>query len=129
MGDTDNPKKCCISGCATAVPKELTTEALCVSHFLLAAESDCAAIRREKLPDEPDAARRIEIDDYVATSAMKLARLGTGSQRLSDETKKRILTTFHTLMILRENLDRDSDRFRPRRQNKKSDSPSELVAA
>jgi hypothetical protein len=129
MGDTNNPKKCCISGCATAVPQELMTEALCVSHFLLAAESDCAAIRREKLPDEPDAARRIEIDDYVAASAMKLARLGTGSQRLSDETKKRILTTFHTLMILRENLDRDSDRFRPRRQNKKSDSPSELVAA
>jgi len=95
----------------------------------LAAESDCAAIRREKLPDEPNAARRIEIDDYVAASAMKLARLGTGSQRLSDETKKRILTTFHTLMILRENLDRDSDRFWPRRQNKKSDSPSELVAA
>ena len=129
MGDTDNPKKCCISGCMTAVPLELKTEALCVSHFLLAAESDCAAIRREKLPDEPNAARRIEIDDYVAASAMKLARLGTGSQRLSDETKKRILTTFHTLMILRENLDRDSDRFRPRRQNKKSGSPPELVAA
>jgi hypothetical protein len=129
MGDTDNPKKCCISGCMTAVPQELKTEALCVSHFLSGAESSCAAIRRETLPDEPDAPRRIEIQDYVATSAMKLARLGTGSQRLSDETKKRILTTFHTLMILRENLDRDSDRFRPRRQNKKSDSPSELVAA
>ena len=129
MGDTNNPKKCCISGCMTAVPQELMAEVLCVTHFLLAAESECAAIRREELPDEPDARRRIEIQDYVATSAMKLARLGTGTQRLSDEMKKRILTTFHTLMILRENLDRDSDRFRPRRQLKKSGSPKELVAA
>jgi hypothetical protein len=129
MDDTDNPRKCCISGCVTAVPQELLTEALCVSHFLLAAESECAAIRRETLPDELDAPRRIEIQNYVATSAMKLARLGTGTQRLSDAAKRRILTTFHTLMILRENLDRDSDKFRPRRQIKKSGSPKELVAA
>jgi hypothetical protein len=43
--------------------------------------------------------------------------------------KKRILTTFHTLMILRENLDRDADRVRPRRPVVKSDAPTELVAA
>ena len=129
MGDSANPKKCRISGCMTAVPQELITEVLCVTHFLLAAESECAAIRREKLPDEPDAPRRIEIQDYIARSAMKLAHLGTGTQPLSDEMKKRILTTFHTLMILRENLNRDSDRFRPRRQHKKSGSPKELVGA
>jgi len=60
---------------------------------------------------------------------MKLARLGSGAVRLSDDVKKRILTTFHTLMILRENLDRDADRVRPRRPVVKSDAPTELVAA
>jgi hypothetical protein len=32
-------------------------------------------------------------------------------------------------MILRENLDRDSDRFQPRRQISKTSTSSELVAA
>ena len=34
-----------------------------------------------------------------------LALIGTGRVRLSDDVKKRVLTTFHTLMILHENLD------------------------
>jgi hypothetical protein len=50
--------------------------------------------------------RRTEIENYVTASAAKLACFATGRQRLSDEMKKRVLTTFHTLMILRENLDR-----------------------
>ena len=129
MSDMNNHQKCCIPGCGTAVPAELQSEKVCVSHFLLAAESACTAIRRETIPCETDAPRRIEIKDYVTSSALKLARLGTGTVRLSDETKKRILTTFLTLMILHENLDRDSGSFRPRRQVAKSGSPSELVAA
>jgi hypothetical protein len=47
---------------------------------------------------------------------MKLALIGTGSSRLSDEIKKRVLTTFLTLMILRENLDRPADPYLPRRR-------------
>ena len=129
MSEIDNHQKCCSPGCGTAVPTELETDARCVSHFLQAAENACTAIRRETIPGGPDDSRRIEIAQYVSSSAMKLARLGTGTVRLSDETKKRILTTFLTLMILRENLDRDSNCFRPRRQAAKSDTPSELVAA
>jgi hypothetical protein len=49
---------------------------------------------------------------------MKLAVIGTGSVRLSDEIKKRVLTTFLTLMILRENLDRPPNLYVPRRANK-----------
>src|SRR5215467_15995052 len=109
MSDIHNHEKCRMAGCGTAVPPDLETEKLCVSHFLSGAESACAAIRRETLPDDPNASRRIEIQDYVAASAMKLARLGTGTLRLSDETKKRILTTFHTLMILRYNENRDTE--------------------
>lgn len=47
----------------------------------------------------------------MAASATKLALIGTGSVRLSDEIKKRVLTTFLTLMILRENLDRSANPF------------------
>jgi hypothetical protein len=86
-------------------------------------------MRRETVLGGSEPLRRVEIQEYVATSALKLARVGTGTLRLSDETKKRILTTFLTLMILRENLDRDADRFRPRIQTTKSDTPSRLVAA
>jgi len=42
--------------------------------------------------------------------------VGTGSARLSDEIKKRVLTTFLTLMILRENLDRAAAHFTPRQR-------------
>jgi hypothetical protein len=52
----------------------------------------------------------------VAAAAMKLALLGTGGAKLSDDLKKRVLTTFLTLMILHENLvDRPANLYVPRR--------------
>jgi hypothetical protein len=128
MSDFAEDRKCCSPGCRTSVPAELETEVLCVPHFLLSAESTCTAIRKERMPSGPKSPRRTEIEEYVATSAMKLARLGTGTLRLSDETKKRILTTFLTLMILRENLDRDSKGFVPRRRVNPSETRLELAA-
>jgi hypothetical protein len=49
--------------------------------------------------------------DYIKTTAMKLSFVATGSARLTDDTKKRILTTFMTLMNLQENIERSSNRF------------------
>jgi hypothetical protein len=129
MNDTSNQQKCGIPGCGVAIPAELERDALCVSHFLLAAEAACTAIRREEIPGGADNPRRVQIQDYVSSAAMKLARLGTGKMRLSDETKKRILTAFLSLMIVRENLDRTSGVFQPRRQASKTEAPAELVAA
>ena len=129
MSEISNHKKCGMPGCGAEVPAELETESTCVSHYLLAAENVCTAIRRESIPGGPDVPRRTEIRNYVASSAMMLARLGAGTVRLSDETKKRILTTFLTLMIVRENLDRNEQSFRPRRQAAKAEAPTELVAA
>ncbi|HLJ24825.1 MAG TPA: hypothetical protein VKT71_12005 [Candidatus Acidoferrales bacterium] len=129
MSDTNISRKCCMPGCGTSVPEELETDTLCVSHFLSTAENACAAIRREAIPGGPDVPRRLEIENFVAASAIKLARIGTGSARLTDETKKRVLTTFLTLMILRENLERTSNCFQPRRAAAKVETPSELVAA
>jgi hypothetical protein len=62
-------------------------------------------MRRETARGESEDTRRAEIESYVSESAVKLALIGTGRVRLSDDIKKRVLTTFHTLMILHENLD------------------------
>jgi hypothetical protein len=102
----------------TEVPSELEKDGLCVVHFLLSAERACAEMRRETTLDGTNPTRRAEFETYVAESAVKLAVIGTGSVRLSDEIKKRVLTTFHTLMILRENLDRPANTFLPRRVNR-----------
>ena len=119
--------QCGIPGCGTLVPAELQTEGLCLPHFLLSAEKTCTEMRRETAAGNASVARRAEIESYVATSAVKLACIGTGSLRSSDEIKKRILTTFHMLMILRENLDRAVNPFLPRQR--KSGTELAMVAA
>jgi hypothetical protein len=58
--------------------------------------------------------RRREIDSYVKATAFKLSDVATSSTALTDELKKRVLTTFLTLMNLQESLERSSSRFRPR---------------
>ncbi len=119
----------CIIGCRAPVPAELVAESLCVLHFLLGAEKVCAEMRHETAKGGLCPDRRAEIEKYVATSAMKLACVSTGSQRLSDEMKKRVLTTFLTLMILRENLDRVPSQFVPRPRNPKSIEAPAAAAA
>jgi hypothetical protein len=114
--------QCCTPGCGTLVPAELEVEGFCVPHFLSSAEKACTEIRREAATGESSTARRAEFETYVAASAMKLALIGTGSARLSDEIKKRVLTTFHTLMILRENLDRPANPFLPRRRTTRTEA-------
>ena len=112
--------QCCTPGCGTLVPAELEIERFCVPHFLSSAEKTCTDIRRETAAGGPNAARRAEFESYVAASAVKLALIGTGSLRLSDEIKKRVLTTFLTLMILRENLDRPVNPFLPRQRTNRT---------
>jgi hypothetical protein len=119
----------CILGCRVPVPAELVTEGLCVVHFLLGAEKACAEMRHETASGRLCPERRAEIEKYVAMSAMKLACLATGSLRIPDETKMRILTTFLTLMILRENLDRVTSKFVPWLRNPLSIKTTAEVAA
>ena len=106
---------CCTPGCGTLVPTELEIEGFCVPHYLDYSEKACADIRREAATMESGSTRRAEFEGYVAAAATKLALVCTGSVRLSDEIKKRVLTTFLTLMILRENLDRPANPFLARR--------------
>jgi hypothetical protein len=96
--------------CQVPVPQELHTESLCVVHFILGIDHDCAELRREVAQGKTSAERQIEIASYVKGTAMKLTEVATSRLRLSDELKKRLLTTFLTLMNLKESLDRSANR-------------------
>jgi len=122
-------QRCCAPGCGTLVHAELEAEGFCVLHYLLSAEKACTDMRRETAAGGSDATRRAEIESYVSTSAIKLALIGTGSVRLSDEIKKRVLTTFHTLMLLRENLDRTPNPNFPLRRTSSAEVSEVSTAA
>ena len=106
-------QRSCIFHCQAPVPLELEADGLCVLHFILSMEQACAEMRRETAASRASAARQAEIANYIGASALRLAQLATGGLRLSDELKKRVLTTFLTLMNLRENLDRAASRGAP----------------
>jgi hypothetical protein len=125
-----NPShQCCTPGCGTLVPAELEIEGFCVPHFLASAEKACGEMRREAAMGVSTATRRAEFETYAAASAVKLALIGTGTVRLSDELKKRVLTTFLTLMILRENLDRAANPFLTRHQTATKEVTAVAAAA
>ena len=112
MSDSGQQRSCMFH-CQAPVPAELEPECLCVLHFILSLEQACAEMRRETATGTASTARQVEIASYVAAAAVTLAQVATGSLRLSDELKKRVLTTFLTLMNLRENLDRAASRGAP----------------
>jgi hypothetical protein len=104
------PNQTRLCWCQVPVPRELDAECLCVHHFILGIDHDCADLRRETAMGKTSAERQSEIAHYVKATAMKLTEVATGRLRLSDEFKKRILTTFLTLMNLQESLDRAANR-------------------
>lgn len=103
----------CLPGCHTPVPTELEAEHLCVLHFLLRVEHTCAGMRRETVIGGCNNLRRSEIGTYVKDTAEKLSHVAVISPPLTDEMKKRVLTTFLTLMNLQESLDRSTTRSAP----------------
>lgn len=103
----------CLPGCHTPVPAELETEKRCVLHFLLSVEHTCASMRRETVMEGSSAVRRSEIAAHVKGTAEKLSRVALISPSLTDDMKKRVLTTFLTLMNLQESLDRSMKRNAP----------------
>jgi hypothetical protein len=101
---------CQIAGCKSPVPSELEQELICVGHFTLGIEQHCAELRRETISAATDAVRCEEIIHYVSVTGEKLARVATHTPRLPDEVKARILSTFLTLMNLRESIERAAQR-------------------
>ena len=112
------PTSCNSHGCKAEVPKHLEEERLCVLHFTLAVEQACAEMRRETVLGKAPHARQVEIIHYIAEHGEILARVATSGLHLPDEMKARILSTFLTLMNLRENLDRAALRQPPVRTAK-----------
>ena len=106
-----NSTRSCLLGCKASIPRELATEQICVQHYLLGIENECSVMRREAAMEGANIARRREIESYIKTTALKLSDVATGSARLSDDMKKRVLTTLLTLMNLQESLDRSTARF------------------
>jgi hypothetical protein len=97
---------CCENGCKGQVPAALEGVRLCVVHFTLKIENECAQMRRETVYGKTPHGRQVEIIRYIAEHGEMLARASTSGLHLADEMKARILNTFLTLMNLRENLDR-----------------------
>jgi hypothetical protein len=109
------PSLCITTGCKFEVPASLESERLCILHFTLGVEEVCAEMRRETALGKADHARQVEIIRYIADHGELLARVATSGLHLADEMKARILSTFLTLMNLRENLDRAALRQSPSR--------------
>ncbi|HEX4537673.1 MAG TPA: hypothetical protein VN850_06575 [Candidatus Acidoferrales bacterium] len=101
---------CEITGCKTEVPPALREDQVCVLHFTLSVENSCAGMRRETALGNAPHERQREIMKFIAEHGERLARVATSGLPLTDDLKARILSTFLTLMNLRENLDRSNMR-------------------
>ena len=97
---------CSENSCKGQVPAALEPVRLCILHFTLKLEGECAQMRRETVYGRTPHSRQAEIIRYIAEQGEMLARASTSGLHLADEMKARILNTFLTLMNLRENLDR-----------------------
>ena len=101
---------CQISGCKNDSPPALAEQRLCVLHFTLSLESSCSEMRRETALGNAPQDRQREIMKFITEHGERLARVATSGLHLTDDLKARILSTFLTLMNLRENLDRSNMR-------------------
>ncbi len=109
------PIPCQIAGCKNATPHALEEQKLCVLHYTLSLEGSCSEMRRETALGNTPHERQREIMRFITESGERLARVATSGMALTDDLKARILSTFLTLMNLRENLDRASMRTPPGR--------------
>ncbi|OLB82593.1 MAG: hypothetical protein AUI12_18710 [Acidobacteria bacterium 13_2_20CM_2_57_6] len=101
---------CQIAGCKNDTPAALAEQRLCVLHFTLSLEAGCSEMRRETALGNAPHERQREIMKFITEHGERLARVATSGLHLTDDLKARILSTFLTLMNLRENLDRSNMR-------------------
>jgi hypothetical protein len=101
---------CQAAGCKNEAPPAIAEQKLCVLHFTLTLETSCAEMRRETALGNAPHERQREIMRFITENGERLARVATSGLHLTDDLKARILSTFLTLMNLRENLDRSNMR-------------------
>jgi hypothetical protein len=97
---------CKVTGCKNEAPPALAEQGVCVLHFTLSIEGSCAEMRRETALGNAPHERQRDIMRFITENGERLARVATSGLHLTDDLKARILSTFLTLMNLRENLDR-----------------------
>jgi hypothetical protein len=106
---------CRTIGCKGLVPQQIESEGLCLQHFTLHLEQTCSDLRRETVSGMASHERQVEIIQFIANNGEMLARVSTSGMHMPDELKARVLSTFLTLMNLRESLDRAALRVPPGR--------------
>jgi len=104
-----------MTGCKMPVPSQIESEEHCLLHFTLKLEQKCAELRRETVSGHSSAERSAEIIRFISDQGELLARVSTSGMHMADELKARVLSTFLTLMNLRESLDRAAMRMPPGR--------------
>jgi hypothetical protein len=100
------PEICTAKGCKIGVPGGLAAEHMCILHFTLFIEQECAEMRRESALGKNSHERHNEFMQKIAGRGETLVRTATSGYPMSDEIKARILSTLLTLMNCRENIDR-----------------------
>jgi hypothetical protein len=99
-------ENCTAKGCKINVPAGLAAEHLCIMHFTLFVENECAEIRRETALAKTSHERQVEFITKIASRGEALVHVATSGFPMSDELKTRVLSTLLTLMNTRENIDR-----------------------
>src|SRR6202050_4605769 len=100
------PENCGAKGCKIAVPSGLVGEHLCILHFTLFIENECAEMRRETALGITKHERQVEFMKKISARVWFLVNTATSGFPMSDELKARVLSTLLTLMNTRENMDR-----------------------
>ena len=104
------PEPCSAKGCRASVPAQLAREGLCVLHFTLLIEQECAEMHREATLGNAAEERHAEFIGKIAARGEELIRVATSGFPMSDDAKARILSTLLSLMNCRENIDRAAKR-------------------
>lgn len=79
---------------------------MCVLHFTLFIEQECAEMRRETAMGNAGHERQLEFIQKISGRGETLVHVSTSGFPMSDELKARVLSTLLTLMNCRENMDR-----------------------
>jgi len=116
-----------ISRCETLVPSELDSVGLCVLHFTLNIEQNCAELHRQIALRGATQERQAAVAIYIRERASLLALIAC-NLCLSDDLKRRMLSTFLSLMNLRDRIAHPASYPEPR-ASRRSVVPAEAVAS
>jgi hypothetical protein len=99
-------ESCRLLGCKAPVPEEMAEQRMCVLHFSLIVEEECAEIRRQTALGNTSHERQVEFIKQIGSRGSTLVSAAMNGFPLSDELKARFLSTVLTLMNCRESMDR-----------------------